>query len=412
MKLTKILKRTLITVLLFHTVSTNYAQWINVYQDSTLIEVSDLYFLNKDTGFVCGTISHGVGFVMKTSDGGVNWQITYTNLVCSAIDFVNDSVGFTGGQDGGIYKTNDRGETWNYFSNVQAFSDFEDLKFVNDSVGFVKNYSSAIYKTIDGGLTWSVVSDKIGSHFDDRKNNSIHFFTDSIGFVVGIGKIYKTVDQGSSWHKKNVDSKKYYRALCMINEFEGFAVGNKGVLFHTVDGGESWYTDSISNQDLRDIVFISDSVGFIVGGGFNYFNDTTGIVLRTTNKGYTWETIKLSDSRLNSFQYVDSVAYATGNYGNIFKNDNYSDLLEIQNHLSDRVKKELLIWPNPVRGIINFKIPDQKDVELELRDINGVLYKSEWVNLRKIFKKSSKIYDDSKGFVFESINGRKAMVYS
>jgi len=41
-----------------------------------------------------------------------------------------------------------------------------------------------------------------------------------------------------------------------------------------------------------------------------------------------------------------------------------------------------------------------------------VLYKSEWVNLRKKTKKSSKKYDDSKGFVCEGLNGRKALVHS
>ena len=45
-------------------------------------------------------------------------------------------------------------------------------------------------------------------------------------------------------------------------------------------------------------------------------------------------------------------------------------------------------------------------------DTLKVLYKSKWVNLRKKTKKSSKKYDDSKGFICEGINGREALVHS
>ena len=178
-----------------------------------------MFFLNKDTGFVCGYGSLISGVILRTYDGGETWQnsiLPQSNVVTS-IDFINDSVGYSGGEDGAIYKTIDGGLTWDYLSCVIWPIDIEDIDFINDSIGFAKPYYNPLYKTIDGGISWTPVSPNINSFFYDGKNHSVYFFDDSNGFVVGDSVIYKTVDQGENWEKQNADSSKYYRAICMID---------------------------------------------------------------------------------------------------------------------------------------------------------------------------------------------------
>jgi photosystem II stability/assembly factor-like uncharacterized protein len=298
------------------------SQWSLVHTDTLQLEVADVHFFNKDTGLVCGQISHGVGFVMKTFNGGQNWVTSPSTLViCMSMYFLNDSVGFTGGQDRITYITKDGGLTWTPFNTADFLFDYDGIHFFTDSIGIIKAYNGAICKTFDQGNIWTVTGQThswAASHFYDRNVNPFYFVNDSTGFVTGHG-IFKTTDQGNSWVQQNADTTHYLRAITMKNAMEGYAVGNRGIYMRTYDGGTNWTVDSISNQDLRDIVFTNDSVGYCVGGGFGYFSDTTGILLITMNGGTTWTTKKISNNRLNSICMIDSTGYITGNFGKIFK---------------------------------------------------------------------------------------------
>lgn len=367
----KLIKAT-ITLILIQLSITCAAQWNNIYIDSSLHELRDLSFLSKDTGFVCGYFVQGEGAILRTYDGGENWQNTISDiLVCTSIVFVNDYVGYSGGQDGVVYKTTDGGITWEYSSSLQPIYDYEAMEFINDSVGFVKAYYGPLYKTTDGAQSWNPVSPIINSLFYEGKNHSIHFVDDSTGFVVGSSAIFKTIDQGDNWYQQNADSGYYYRAIYMINESEGFAVGNEGVFAQTIDGGSNWSTDSISDKNLLDIVFISDSIGFIIGNGGHTLNgpDTMGVILRTNDQGLTWEEFIICGHNINAISYVDSVAYIAGIYGYIFKNDNFSNLVDITNHHNYLGK--IKVWPNPANNELHFSIPDKQFNELTLLDCSG-----------------------------------------
>jgi hypothetical protein len=64
-----------------------------------------------------------------------------------------------------------------------------------------------------------------------------------------------------------------WRAVFILNENVAVIVGDSGLVYRTKDGGFSWTNDSVSfNPDfaarptLRDVVLISERVGYIVGG--------------------------------------------------------------------------------------------------------------------------------------------------
>ena len=74
---------------------------------------------------------------------------------------------------------------------------------------------------------------------------------------------------------------------------QGFAVGDRGVIWMTVDGGQSWqWTRSPVSCRLESIHFIDSRNGWIVGGHSHpYTHKSTAVILRTRDGGKRWSTI-------------------------------------------------------------------------------------------------------------------------
>lgn len=137
--------------------------WINV-PTSTTSAFDKLQVIDENTIFYMTGST-----MMKTQDGGTTWtQITLpTTVPINSFNFFDALNGILcGGQYlspnflGYLYKTTDGGINW-----VQSYIDstrvFEKLFFINDSVGFIKSYQGSygeINKTTDQGNTWNVIS--------------------------------------------------------------------------------------------------------------------------------------------------------------------------------------------------------------------------------------------------------------
>ena len=74
------------------------------------------------------------------------------------------------------------------------------------------------------------------------------------------------------------------------DRMNGWAVGDRGVIWHTTDGGTTWAQQN-SNVACRlnSVFFIDRHRGWIVGGESRpYARATQGVVLRTENGGASW----------------------------------------------------------------------------------------------------------------------------
>ena len=79
-------------------------------------------------------------------------------------------------------------------------------------------------------------------------------------------------------------------AVQFVGRQNGWAVGERGVIWQTVDGGRTWQiVSSPVHCGLRAISFLTDRVGWIVGGGdVGYTRLGYGVVLATRDAGRTW----------------------------------------------------------------------------------------------------------------------------
>jgi photosystem II stability/assembly factor-like uncharacterized protein len=95
-----------------------------------------------------------------------------------------------------------------------------------------------------------------------------------------------------------------------FNLNEGWAVGDRGVIWHTLDGGRNWQRrESGVSGRLESIYFIDRLHGWVVGGWTrSYSHRTRGIILKTVDGGRSWKSLpNLQLPRLKSVRFVDSL---------------------------------------------------------------------------------------------------------
>lgn len=125
----------------------------------------DVHFFNENEGVAAGIIESEGGVILRTVDGGENWeQVHNTNRGLEYIwklDFLNDKVGYGsvasyGGSPTIVVKTTDGGVTWQEFE-VDAGTgglEVQGLGFATEDIGWVAPKFHGMFETQDGGKTW------------------------------------------------------------------------------------------------------------------------------------------------------------------------------------------------------------------------------------------------------------------
>jgi photosystem II stability/assembly factor-like uncharacterized protein len=296
------------------------AQWYQVNQD-TIFQNTEIFFLNADTGFVSGgtwPMSGSGGVVSRTLNGGLSWDTTLFPIYIPAVCFPSSDTGYCGGQDGGVFKTTDGGDSWFYTSSTSWLDDYSNCYFFSNDSGIAISWYGRVFKTNNGGLNWSVDT-SLGLYTPYPGVGSIQFVTDSFGIVAGgeTGTYARTIDRASTWQEGVIDSNMVVVSIHMRNMNDGYAVGYDGKYSRSFDGGQTWTAPVVLYPyHFNDIDFFNDSVGYIVGGNgtFPFANTQRGIILKTIDRGNSWF---VEDSSYNAwlhsiFVVNDSVGYAAG----------------------------------------------------------------------------------------------------
>ncbi|QDS87832.1 Ycf48-like protein precursor [Rosistilla ulvae] len=107
------------------------------------------------------------------------------------------------------------------------------------------------------------------------------------------------------------------RSICFIDAKQGWAVGDRGVIWYTPDGGEHWLAqDSGVGCRLDCVQFIDPQQGWAAGGW--YESDTQisrGVLLQTQDGGKTWERLENELPRIRQLQFTSRrTAIAAGDW--------------------------------------------------------------------------------------------------
>lgn len=134
--------------------------------------LSNLFFLNDRIGWI--QTVQDIYTPLKsyrTTNGGSTWiqmDSRYHYIMADndeskslGINFINDSVGYLVSADSILYKTIDKGETWELLANQIKFS---KVVFINEKVGYSK-CTTGIYKTSNGGANWNFIINTIENDY-------------------------------------------------------------------------------------------------------------------------------------------------------------------------------------------------------------------------------------------------------
>jgi photosystem II stability/assembly factor-like uncharacterized protein len=298
-------------------------------------------FFNANTGLIAGSS----GMILKTLDGGMNWSQVDAGITGNFTDMsiVNSSLVWLVSDDGTIIKSTDYGDSWQG-SYIDEAMQFKSLSFVDEGHGWAAGYNDSYYsgmvRTSDGGNTWISLEPPFefalleicftdtligyaysnsGDYEDflakttnggdswDIINDELYygdfhdiFFTDSVhGWIAGssntipgyYGILFFTDDGGINWYPgENLGWENLFdfNAVYFINNQTGWMVGSFGNTLYTFDGGEHWTRTnpgSNSNSSLKDVFFIDENDGWVVGGSLY---PGVSMILHTPDGGNSW----------------------------------------------------------------------------------------------------------------------------
>ncbi|MCX7955189.1 MAG: YCF48-related protein [Bacteroidales bacterium] len=304
---------------------------------------SSMDFINPTTGWVVGSnvwCNGNCSNIYKTTNGGQTWyplNFPYYSLLGN-VDFLNENFGVVCSEAGVVYKTNDGGQTWQNISPF--FGTFTSVKIVNNDVIYLTGYKSLgggntkdyILKTTNSGLSWDTLY--VGNNiyiegiqildnyiiaggwegkilFSENEGQTFNLETDAFGnycydgasivknnngevfirvatstcVTYGTPKIFEKLCLPTVyWHEQYAPAGvNFINEASFIDSLKGWAVTSwpPAQIIKTTNGGQTWsLIYSNSNQVLKDIYFIDENNGWVVG------ND--GLIMYTNNGGSNW----------------------------------------------------------------------------------------------------------------------------
>lgn len=308
--------------------------------------------------------SHGNKYtILKSTDGCRNFSPIYSksgDFGCYYLDelyFVNSELGFISELCQGmayILKTLDGGNTWDYVGYGGSYG--MSLCFLNENLGYYSFFpgspnSSYLKRNGDDLLVTKKYIFAKDSYEYPEYNTVIKFVNDSTGFIncmdsLNNAVILKTNNYGDDWTEKLVLTGKILKDITFLSDSVGLAIGTNGTIIKTTDQGETWIPVSSNTQKtLNSIDFASSGVCYIAG--------EDGLILNSGDYGNTWQTL--------SFPYTKDLIYIR-----VFNNNHvYVTALDGKLYanfsgvgITENILNKLAIFPNPANDILNVIVPE------------------------------------------------------
>lgn len=266
-------------------------------------------FINQNTGWVAGE----KGMIIKTTNGGNNWDIQYdyNDYSIFSLFFNDENTGFATTFSGVILRTTNGGNNWNVIQ-VSSNIGFYKILFKNQNTGWLTGYGNGngrIFLTTNAGINW-VLNTTQG--YDDH-SNTIMFLSDNIGYIGGGWNLYKTTNGGNNWYPRLTTNN--------CSGFYFFDTSNAIIIsgsyiYKTSNAGVNYSLIFNSGLSMTSMVFPNPNIGYI--------SCDSGKILKTTNFGVNWYFQSTGiRTRMASVDFLDTLnGWCVGDFGMIAKTTN------------------------------------------------------------------------------------------
>lgn len=259
-----------------------------------------VFFINSNTGWICGSL----GRILKTTDGGANFDSTGVFWgYMEDIYFKDANTGLISADFAGMFKTTNGGKTWNQkkIPYLGGIGDFRKLSVINNEYVFVVEDARRVFRSTDFGNTW----DSVGYVYGADEPYACGFANELVGFVGGTsGQMFKTIDGGSTWRKEdNNGDTRFVRSFWLYDELTAWAVGGGTKIFFTETGG------------MTNVKQISNIIPDAFNLHQNYpnpFNSRT-IITFDINKNGKYK-LEVFDALGRKLEEVFNKSFSTGSY--------------------------------------------------------------------------------------------------
>ncbi|NOS84462.1 MAG: T9SS type A sorting domain-containing protein [Ignavibacteria bacterium] len=323
-------------------------------------------FINQQTGIAVGA----AGTIMKTTNGGMNWEVQPSPIYAYLWDvtyvdlniWIIVGVDVSSGNNGIILRTTNGGTNWSIVLN-QSDANYKGVDFPSPNAGYVVG-AGTVHKSTDQGATWVLQPTGLGNFY------TVDFYDDVIGAAAGMNSLRITTNGGVNWIAQNgviefmfdlcagisctgpstilggVDAAvsdyiikttngglnwiNYHNFLSLNGELmrdmemvnnTGFITYNNGRIHRTTSGGLNWTLDANfmlsypRGSLLLSVNMLDENIIYLAGGG--------GAVIKSSNSGLNWNYLTGYQTDLTGIQFLNvNTGFASGDGGTIFKTTN------------------------------------------------------------------------------------------
>ncbi len=208
---------------------------ITVYNTGDGGVFNSVFFVNANTGFVCGPS----GRVYKSVNGGVNWTLSNTGITSgngtlNAVSFKDENNGTIVANSGNVFITSDGGNNWSLESSPNTNNLLKIRYFGNDRAA-VGEFGTIITET---GSGWTNILTRTRSDIKGVSGSAI-----SDVHVCGGGGFIRNNKSGSSnfFNFENNPMMANLVDIFFYDANKGWAVSSlNGVIIYTTNGGTNW----------------------------------------------------------------------------------------------------------------------------------------------------------------------------
>jgi len=241
---------------------------------------------------------------------------------------------------GGVWKSTNKGTTWESIFDHQSVSTFGDLAIAPSNPNVVyagtgeqqnrqsTSWGDGVYRSDDGGATWHHLGLANTRHIGRVR---VHPTNPDIAYVAALGNlwapsvdrgVFKTIDGGRTWNKvlfvdtltgavdlamdprdPNVLYAAMYQRLRRTWGFNGGGPGSG--IYKTTDGGRTWQAlaNGIPEGDKGRIgLAIAETNPRVLNAIIEH--ESEGGIYRTENAGESWELVNRLDQRPMYYSHI------------------------------------------------------------------------------------------------------------